>query len=487
MKYTNPIIKGFHPDPSICFDGQTYYLVCSSFEFFPSLPIFESRDLLNWKFKQYAITKSDNVNLKGIRNSMGLFAPTIRFFNGTYFLVCTNITQGNFICHTKDINLGWSDPVWIDCPMGIDPSLSFIEDKFYYQLSTFNQKKNSIIQFEINPYSGELLFQPIEISQGCGGRDVEAPHLFKKDEWYYLVLAEGGTREGHMITIQRSKNINGPFEGFTENPILTNRNIKSPLQAIGHGDFFQDKKGNWWVVALATRPNRHFTLLGRETILLPVEWVDDWPIVNQNGVATVEVDTNYLSENHIQSDMSVNFLSPKLQSLRFPVTYSYDTNLTIENLPNHLGGSSEEPSAFLSLSQSDFSFCFESELVIDNCEQGLFGVAIYKDDTHFCQFGLKKTEENISLFSYKQIYDLKIHQDNPVKDTKQIKLRLLGDDIFYRLLILDETDVLLFEDKVATRHFTNECSDSKFTGVQIGIFAESKIGTTCFITPKITY
>ncbi|MGI6155674.1 MAG: glycoside hydrolase family 43 protein [Enterococcus lemanii] len=485
MKYTNPIIKGFHPDPSICFDGQTYYLVCSSFEFFPSLPIFASQDLLNWEFKQYAINQSDKINLQGIKNSMGLFAPTIRFFNGTYFLVCTNITQGNFVCHTKDIANGWSDPIWIDCPMGIDPSLSFFENRFYYQLTTFNQKKNSIIQFEINPYNGEMLSQPIEISQGCGGRDVEAPHLFKKDDWYYLVLAEGGTREGHMITIQRSKNINGPFEGFDGNPILTNREIKSPLQATGHGDFFQDKVGNWWVVALATRPKRHFTLLGRETILLPVEWIDDWPVINETGHAAIEIDTNRFSETSIQRGLSVDFLSPKLQSLRFPITYSYDTNLIIDNLPNHLGNLSDEPNAFLSLSQSDFAFCFESELVIDNCEEGLFGIAIYKDDTHFCKFGLNKMGEHTNLFSYKQIYDLKIHQDTLVKNTKQIKLRLTGEETCYRLLILDELGVVLFEDEVATRHFTNECSESKFTGVQIGIFAEAKTGQTCFITPKM--
>lgn len=87
--------------------------------------------------------------------------------------------------------------------------------------------KNSILQFEIDPYSGKMLTDPVEISQGCGGRDAEAPHLFKKDEWYYLILAEGGTREGHMVTIQRSKSINGPYEGASMNPILSNRDIKS--------------------------------------------------------------------------------------------------------------------------------------------------------------------------------------------------------------------------------------------------------------------
>lgn len=487
MKYTNPIIKGFHPDPSICFDGKSYYIVCSSFEFFPCLPIFESQDLLNWHFKQYAIDCPDHINLKEISNSMGLFAPTIRFFEETYFLVCTNVTQGNFICHTKNLAHGWSDPIWIDCPFGIDPSISFIDGRFFFQLAASMKGKNSILQFEIDPYSGKMLTDPVEISQGCGGRDAEAPHLFKKDEWYYLVLAEGGTREGHMVTIQRSKSINGPYEGANTNPILSNRDIKSRLQAVGHADFFQDKKGSWWLTALATRPNRHFTLLGRETILLPVEWIDGWPVVNQTGNASVEVETDRFSKSVKQRNELVPFLCKKLQSVRLPIDYTYDTDLIIDNLPTRLGTSKDEPIAFLSLCQADTTCCFETTLMVDECQEGTFGIAIYKDDLHFCQFGLRKTKHQTELFGRKNIFDLLLYRSNNLKDRERLTLKLSGDSNSYHLLILDETNTVVFKDQITVRHFTNECSDSKFTGVQLGVFAEAATGKTRFITPELRY
>ncbi|MHC5250096.1 family 43 glycosylhydrolase [Enterococcus sp. LJL90] len=489
MLYQNPIIKGFHPDPSICFDGINYYLVCSSFEYFPCLPIFKSQDLVNWELNHYAITDETYLDFSGIKNSMGLFAPTIRYHDGTYFLVCTNISQGNFVCHTKNPEEGWSKPIWLDVPKGIDPSLTFINGKCFYQLSVFDAAgQNQIIQLEIDPFTGDTLSEAKEISRGCGGRDVEAPHIFFKDEWYYLVLAEGGTREGHIVTIQRSKRIDGPYEGFAGNPVLSNRNIKSPLQAVGHADFFCDKFNNWWLVALATRPRKHFTLLGRETILLPVDWQDGWPIVNQDGHATEIVATEKLSAELKQSAANA-FTADKLQTVRFPVSYQFDETLTLTNYPDCLGETQTQAISFVSVSQEDLSAEFEVSLNLLELVEGAFGIAVYKDDDHLYQAGIKKSSADYQLFSEKKVFDLQLQQVTPLSlnGNEELTIRLTAAEIFYTIEVFNASHNLIFTDQIATRHFSNEVASSPFTGVQLGLFAEGQAGTTTFINPQLMY
>ncbi|WP_265459508.1 glycoside hydrolase family 43 protein [Enterococcus sp. HY326] len=489
MIYQNPIIKGFHPDPSICFDGTNYYLVCSSFEYFPCLPIFKSQDLVNWKLNHYAITDETWLDFSGIKNSMGLFAPTIRYHDGTYFLVCTNISQGNFICHTENPEDGWSKPIWLDVPKGIDPSLTFINEKCFYQLSVFNATgQNQIMQLEINPFTGDALSEVKEISRGCGGRDVEAPHIFFKDEWYYLVLAEGGTREGHMVTIQRSKTIDGPYEGFAGNPVLSNRDIKSSLQAVGHADFFCDKFSNWWLVALATRPRKHFTLLGRETILLPVDWQDGWPIVNQDGHATEIVATEKLTAELTQSVANA-FTADKLQTVRFPISYRFDENLTLTNYPNHLGETQTQAISFVSVSQEDVSSEFDVSLNLLELAEGAFGIAVYKDDDHLYRAGIKKSSAGYQLFCEKKVFDLQLQQATSLSlnGNEELIIRLTAAEFFYTIEVFNAGHNLIFTDQIATRHFSNEVANSPFTGVQLGVFAQGQMGTTTFINPQLIY
>lgn len=488
MLYENPIIRGFKPDPSICFDGKNYYLICSSFEYFPCLPIFKSKDLINWDLDHYVIDEENSLDFSGIKNSMGLFAPTIRYHKGTYFVVCTNISQGNFICHTTDLSQGWSEPIWIDCPMGIDPSLTFTEDTCYYQLSVFSKEgSNSIIQFEINPLTGEVLSSPAEISQGCGGRDTEAPHIFKKDSWFYLVLAEGGTREGHMVTIQRSKAIYGPYEACPRNPVLSNRDVKSAIQSVGHGDFFNDENGDWWIVALGTRPSKYHTLLGRETILLPVEWENGWPVVNQTGQATTTVESNRAILNKLIPKPANYFIKEKLQSVRYPINYELGTNLSLENLPNELGTNGQV--SFLSASQEEYRLAFSTKIDIKTIEVGEFGLAVYKDDEHFFQFGMKRTENDFHLFSKKNVFDITLVDSKTVNcnDETILYFELLGNEKEYSYVIKNESKECLFEGSIAIKHFTNEVANSPFTGIQIGLFSRAETGKAIFIEPLINY
>lgn len=485
MSYKNPILHGFNPDPSICFDDDKYVMVCSSFEYFPGIPIYTSYDLVNWERSGYVLTDSNCINLKSIKNSQGLFAPTIRFYEGTYFVVCTNINEGNFICSTTDLKNGWSNPTWIDTPRGIDPSLIFDKGKCYYQLTVFKDK-NSIIQFEIDPTTGTRLSPIININKGCGGRDVEAPHIFKKDDWYYLVLAEGGTREGHMVTIQRSKDIYGPFEACPRNPILSNRDVKKSLQSVGHGDFIEDKNGKWWIVSLATRPIQHRTLLGRETILLPVEWEDGWPLVNKTGHADLYIQTNRLVCNLVNQVFTENRFSP--ESFRFlalePEWNSDKSTLSIVNENEELRIPNKKPVSFISVSQEDYYFDFTTEIRRPTFD-GKLGIAIYKDDNHYAEFGVSSESNTYSIYSMVTVSDLKVEKNQSIDSVDNLKINVKGDESCYRIRITSDNHSFAFS--IATRHFTKEVSDSQFTGVQIGLFSRSKNGIAMFNNTRLHY
>jgi len=203
MEYENPIIRGFNPDPSICYDGEYYYLVTSSFEYYPGIPVYRSQDLVNWRQVGNVLEKQRTVDLSGIKNSQGLFAPTIRFHQGNYYVVCTNVTQGNFIANCSNAMKGLSYPVWVDAPTGIDPSLTFVNHHCYMCLAASKRPKedNEIIMFEVNPDNGQVLSKIKKISKGCGGRDPEGPHIYHLHDHFYLIMAEGGTREGHMESL----------------------------------------------------------------------------------------------------------------------------------------------------------------------------------------------------------------------------------------------------------------------------------------------
>ena len=266
MRYKNPIISGFHPDPSICRVGEDFYLVTSTFEFFPGVPIFHSRNLVNWELINYCLTTDTQLPLYGCKPSRGIYAATIRYHDGTFFMVTTNVSdKGNFIVHTNDVKGQWSEPVWVK-QRGIDPSLFWDDDGTCYFVSNGDDKGNrGIYLCKIDPFTGEMLTASTLISEGCGGRHCsgkhpEAPHVYKKDNWYYLMLAEGGTEYGHMETIQRSRNIWGPYEqGGPYQPMLTHRDefrnpIYAGIQATGHADIIEDQNGRWWLVCLGIRP-----------------------------------------------------------------------------------------------------------------------------------------------------------------------------------------------------------------------------------------
>ncbi|MBU4377032.1 MAG: glycoside hydrolase family 43 protein [Candidatus Omnitrophica bacterium] len=294
MKYKNPVISGFYPDPSVCRVGEDYYLVTSSFEYFPGVPIFHSKDLINWRQIGYCLTRKSQLPLEKARSSSGIFAPTIRHHNGTFYMVTTNANGWrNFFVYSKDPAGDWSEPVWLD-QGGIDPSLFFDDDGSVYFAST---GVNCIVQSTIDIKTGKQLIDTQEIWRGTSGSYPEGPHLYKINGTYYLMIAEGGTEFGHMETIARSKSPWGPFESCLRNPILTHRSSVEPIQCTGHGDLVEAHNGTWWMVFLGVRTNGHPPChhIGREVYLAPVKWdKDGWPVVGDNGRVYLEMETDCL-------------------------------------------------------------------------------------------------------------------------------------------------------------------------------------------------
>lgn len=296
LTYNNPILSGFYPDPSICRVDDNYYIVNSSFAYFPGLPIFHSKDLVNWKQIGHAMNRPEQLDLKGAGVSRGLFAPTIRYHKSVYYIICTLIDKGgNFVITAKDPKGPWSDPVWLKEVNGIDPSLYFDDNGKAYVLF------NSIPPNNISVHNGHRTIRMFEFDAVNlkvtgeekllinGGTDmakkpvwIEGPHIFKKDGWYYMICAEGGTGYNHSEVVFRSKAVGGPYISYEKNPILTQRHLdparKNPVTTTGHADFAETKDGKWVAVFLGCRPYEgdHYNI-GRETFMAPVKWKDDWP------------------------------------------------------------------------------------------------------------------------------------------------------------------------------------------------------------------
>lgn len=305
----NPVIPGFHPDPSICRVGDDYYLACSSFEYFPGVPIFHSRDLVRWRQIGNVLDRPGQLDLPAdVPASGGIWAPTLRHHDGQFWLITKDVSgAGNFIVTAERADGPWSDPVPIDLP-GIDPDLAWDDEHNCY--CTFSGLQQAVI----DPKRGKILEGPWPVWSGTGLAWPEGPHLHRRGDWWYLLMSEGGTHTGHAISVARSRSPRGPFEPAPRNPILSHRSTDRPVQALGHADLVETPGGDWWMVLLGTRPKGRFPrqhVLGRETFLAPLTWVDDWPVV-----ASVEAYEQPLLEESDRDDFDAAELSPRWISPR---------------------------------------------------------------------------------------------------------------------------------------------------------------------------
>lgn len=298
----NPILTGFYPDPSIIQVGKDYYLVNSTFSYFPGLPVFHSKDLKNWKQIGNVIHRPSQMDFMGERMTRGLFAPSISYRDGTFYVTCTDIDNlGNFVVTAKNPAGPWSDPIPVPEVRGIDPSLNFDDDGKAYFLYNSDAPENKPLYpghrtvkiYEFDIATMKVVGEPKILING--GVDlskkpvwIEAPHFWKRNGWYYLYAAEGGTSVNHSEVVFRSKSVWGPFVPYENNPILTQRDLpenrKDPITSAGHAQFVEGPDGKMYAIFLAVRPYEgDYYNTGRETFIAPVEWKDDWPIINPNS------------------------------------------------------------------------------------------------------------------------------------------------------------------------------------------------------------
>lgn len=313
--FRNPILPGFHSDPSVCRAGDDFYLVNSTFQYFPGVPVFHSKDLVNWEQVGNCLTRPSQLDLSDLYGqsnpelgwtNAGIYATTIRYNerNNRFYMVTTVFpSRRHFYVWTDNPAGEWSDPVVIDFAIGsCDPTLYFEGDRTY-----FLWKEGDIKICEIDVETGKQVGEIHHLGTGLGGRYPEGPHIYKKDGYYYLILAEGGTEHGHHVNILRSRSLFGPYEGNRANPILSHFNMEmqnSQIQGLGHADLVQAPDSSWWMICLGYRTSGYLLhVMGRETMLAPVQWDKNaWPVVNGNGTLSVDMKCSTLPQVPMPED-----------------------------------------------------------------------------------------------------------------------------------------------------------------------------------------
>jgi alpha-N-arabinofuranosidase len=481
MPYTNPVIPGFYPDPSICRVGQDYYLVTSTFEYFPGIPIFHSRDLVHWRQIGHVLTRPSQLPLDHAGSSGGIYAPTIRHHAGQFYVVGTNISVGKqFYVSTSDPAGEWSEPTWL-AHTGIDPSLFFDDDGKVYFTWTVD---NGIYQYELDIERGERIGEPRLIWRGTGGRYPEAPHLYKIAALYYLMIAEGGTEYGHMETIARSNSAWGPFSPCPRNPILTHRNRGGySIQGTGHADLIETPEQDWWMVFLGFRQSDQwatFHHLGRETYLAPVTWdADHWPVVNQHGSVEIHMDTEPLPAHPWEPLPEMDsFDEPTLQLCWNFLRNPYPQTWSLTERPGwlRLQGSAVtlndlDSPAFVGRRQTQFNCRAAAALDFAASRDGdEAGLVVLMNDSHHYEIGVTLHNGTRGVFVRRRIGDLTAIVAQESIPAGLITLHLEADANQYTFSYECEDGITHVLATGATRYLSSEVAGG-FTGVYLGLYA----------------
>ncbi len=492
MPFTNPIIPGSYPDPSVCRVDDNYYLVTSSFEYFPGVPLFHSKDLVHWRQIGYCLTRSSQVPLAGVKYSDGIYAPTIRYHNGVFYVTATNATRGgHFVVHTRDPFGEWSEPHWV-AQCGIDPSLLFDDGTVYFtstntgidvdgELEVWPQTC-AIVQSVIDLDTGKRLGPARPIWQGTGGKFPEGPHLYKIDGWYYLLIAEGGTEHGHTVVIARSRSPWGAWESCPHNPILTHRSYNSPIHATGHGDLIQAHNGSWWIVFLGIRPHGYGPVhhLGRETFLAPVTWNNDgWPVVNNSGKVTLQMTASTLPEHPwpaepMRDDFDAPTLRPCWNFLRNP--YPEDWSLGERPGSLRLHGSSvtladQNSPAFIGRRQQHFVCTIATLLDFEPQHGGEeAGLTVRMNEEHHYEIAVTRRGNARCVFVRRQIGSLCAEVACAPLDQGLVRLRIRATHAMYTFsyALGDGEPCTIAAGE--TRYLSSEVAGT-FTGVYFGMYA----------------
>lgn len=342
MKVKNPVLKGFNPDPSLLRVEEDYYIATSTFEWFPGVCIYHSGDLVNWEIVSYGLTDDQATDMTGLDTACGIWAPNLTYHNGLFYLVYTIVYTDrqyykdthNFLVTAPDVRGPWSKPVALN-RAGFDPSLFHDGEKKYLVNMVIDHRTDAVrfsgvdIQ-EYDPRKQCLLDKPIRISGGTGRPYTEGPNIFRHEGYYYLVLAEGGTRYEHCTTVLRAKRIEGPYEENPDNPVLTSWGQEDCLlQRAGHSQTIQGKDGNWYMAHLCSRPLKKHSILGRETAIQNIEWTKDgWFRLSANKTGKPEITFEVEEELKQNRDRSqrVDFQQQELPLDYMTLRRSFATN-----------------------------------------------------------------------------------------------------------------------------------------------------------------
>lgn len=432
-EFWNPIIPGFHPDPSIVGVDGDYYLVTSSFAYFPGLPVFHSRDLVNWRLLGHALDRRSQLTLENDRGiSRGIFAPTIRYYDGRYYIITTDVDGiGNFYITAEDPAGPWSDPVRLPEIDGIDPDIFFDDDGRVW--IAHNGPPEGLPLYEghraIWLWQFDLARKKLVAGSGRvivnGGVDIstqpiwiEAPHIYRIGEWYYLSCAEGGTAQDHSQVVFRTRDLEGDFVPYKQNPILSQRNLdpgrRHAVTSTGHADWVQTPGGDWWSVFLGVRPYAwHYHNTGRETFLLPLRWQNGWPVILDPGLPVPRrVKRPELStEGGVASPQTGNFswrdefdgerLRPEWVRLRTSPREWFrlepaDSRVLIQPLPLTLRDRSQP--AFLARRQQHLQFSASTRLVPPSDPSVSAGLAAFQSSDFHYFLGVRSAESGLVVF-----------------------------------------------------------------------------------------
>jgi alpha-N-arabinofuranosidase len=431
------------------------------------------------------------LDLRGAPASGGIFAPTIRWNDGRFFVTGTNVSRpGHFIVNATDPSGPWSDPVWVD-QNGIDPSLYF-DDGTVYFTSTVEPDpsllhladpgfRRGIQQCTIDPFTGAQLSESRFLWEGSGGKMPEAPHLFKRGDYYYLLLAEGGTEYGHMVTVARSTEPWGPWESAPSNPILSHRSTGSPIQATGHADFVELHDGSWWMVCLGVRPvggwPRHH--LGRETFLAPLVWSDDgWPALGGTGRVEMRAERPALPRSPgrsapVRDDFERPTLGPQWNTLRTPLSSATYLSESPGSLVLHGEAATlDEPGVvFVGRRQQHFACTAAACLIFEPGASDEAGLTVRMNEDHHYEIGVDRSVAGERMvFVRRRIGSLSKEIVRRPSGPGALTLEIIADADHYRFAFANGAGDAAELASGETRYLATEVAGG-FTGVYFGMYA----------------
>lgn len=508
--FYNPILPGWYSDPSICRKGDDYFLVTSTFSYFPGVPIFHSKDLVNWRQIGNVLNRpSQLVNMIGQYISGGIFAPAISYnpHNDTYYMITTNVGAGNFFVKTKNPFGEWSDPIWLPDVKGIDPSFFFDDNGKAYIVNNDEPEGepeyngHRAIRVQEFDSATDKTFGPrkVLINKGAHPEDkpiwIEGPHMYKINGRYFLMSAEGGTSTWHSEVIFSGDSPMGTFVPWKNNPILTQRHLNpqrpNPITCAGHADLVQTKEGDWWAVFLACRPiDNKFENLGRETFMTPVKWSDDgFPYMTQGDDLVpmllkregVKRDKTVTFGNfEVTDDFSSSQLGLEWMTLRTPGTdlYSLSENpgyLTLKC--SDVAATEKKTPAFICRRMQHHKFECTTHMLFDpSDDKSSAGLLLFKDETHqyFLAVSKQGDEKCIALEKVGNSANTILASKNFDKEAKAIDLKVVSKGLYYDFYYAVEKGKWLLLSENVDAGYLSTSNANGFTGTTIGMYAVQK-------------